>query len=231
MRVPIVRLAVWVLPVLLTGFAGACSGRPPPVALPPQDLDAAIRLAERDSRIARATQLTFTWRAREPDFRHDGLGVARVEPDRARLDLFLDNGEVAAIAALVGDELRVPEALPLELVPPPALLWAAFGVFRPGNGAQVLDGGRAGGGLEVRLRLPGGDSVRYRLREHGVAEAALLDGGAVVERVRVSAPGEGSAYPSEATYRNLREYRELKLRLESFEHVEPFPPYIWDPGR
>ena len=227
-----VRLAAVALPGLagVLGCAGFGRGGAPSLPLP--ELNAAVRLAEQDSRIDRATQLTFTWRAREPDFRHDGLGVARVEPpDKARLDLFLDNGEIAAIAALVGDELRVPGSFPLELVPPPALLWAAFGVFRPGNGAQVLDGGRAAGGLEVRLRLPGGDSVRYRLHEHGVAEAALLDGGAVVERVVVSAPREGSAYPSEATYRNLREYRELKLRLESFEHVEPFPPYIWDPGR
>lgn len=226
-----VRLAAVALPGLVSGLGCASFGRGEPASLPLPDLHAAVRLAEQDSRIAHATRLTFTWRAREPDFRHDGLGVARVELGRARLDLFLDNGEIAAIAALVGDELRVPGSLPLELVPAPALLWAAFGVFRPGDGAQVLDGGRADGGLEVRFRLPGGDSVRYRLHEHGVAEAAVLDGGAVVERVVVSAPREGSDYPSEATYRNLREYRELKLRLESFEHVEPFPPHIWDPGR
>ena len=191
-----------------------------------------MRLAEQDSRIERASQLTFNWRAREPDFRNDGVGVARVEPpDRARLDLFFENGETAAIAALVGDELRVPGAMPLELVPPPALLWAAFGVFRPGDGAQLLDGRRVDGGLELHLRLPGGDSVRYRLHERRVTEVAVLDGGAAVERVVVSGPREGSAYPSEATYRNLRDYRELKLQLESFEHVDPFPPHIWDPGR
>lgn len=232
MKTRLARMAAVVLPGLVSGLGCAGSGRGGAVSLPLPELAAEVRLAEQDLRIARATQLIFSWRAREPDFRHDdGLGVARVEPpDKARLDLFLGNGEVAAIAALVGDELRVPGSLPLELVPPPALLWAAFGVFRPGDGAQVIGGGRVGGGLEVRLRVPGGDSVRYRLHEHGVAEAALLDGGAVVERVVVSAPREGSAYPSEATYRNLREYRELKLRLESFEHVDPFPPYIWLPG-
>ena len=232
MRFPSPRLAAAILPGLLSGFACTHHGRPPRVALPPLDLDAEIALAEERSRLGRTSRLTFAWRAREPDFRGFGVGVARVEPpDKARLDLFLENGETAAIAALVGDELRVPHALPLELVPPPALLWAAFGVFRPGAGAQLLAGRRVDAGLEVHLRLPGGDSVRYRLRERRVAEAAVLDGRAVVERVVVSGPGERSDYPSEATYRNLRDYRELKLQLESYEHVEPFPPHIWDPGR
>ena len=195
------------------------------------DLDAEMRLAVEDSRIERASRLVFTWRAREPDFRGSGAGVARVEPpDKARLDLFLDNGETAAIAALVGDVLRVPGALPLELVPPPALLWAVFGVVRPGDDAQPLDGRRSDGGLELRFRLPGGDPIRFRLRDRRVAEAAVLQGGAVVERVVVSEPLEGSAYPLEATYRNLRDYRELELQLESFEYVEPFPAHIWDPG-
>lgn len=190
-----------------------------------------MRLAAEDSRIGRPSRLTFTWRAREPDFRGDGMGVARVQPpDRARLDLFLDNGEAAAIAALVGDDLRVPGALPLELVPPPALLWAAFGVFRPGEAAELLGGRRADGELEVHLRLPGGDSVLYRLRERRVVEAGVMRGNAVVQRIVVSPPRDGAAYPLRATYRNLRDYRELELRLESFEHVEPFPAHIWDLG-
>ena len=225
------RGATGVLTGLLAtmGCAGSALHSAPP--LPRSDVDAEVRLAAEASRIDQPVQLTFAWRAREPDGRVDGIGVARLEPpDKARLDLFFDNGETAAIAALVGDELRVPAALPLELVPPPALLWAALGVFRPGAGAEVLEGRRADEAVELRFALPGGDLIRFRIRDRRVVEAAVLKEGAEVERVVVAGSEEGSAYPAEATYRNLRDYRELELRLESFEHVDPFPPHIWDPG-
>ena len=199
---------------------------------PPPTVAAEAIRAEQATRIARAARLVFAWRAQEPDFRGEGTGVARVEPpDRARLDLFLDNGEVAAIAALVGDELRIPAELPSELVPPPALFWAALGVFRPGSGAMLLAGREDNGTMELEYRLPMGDRVRFRLRGHSVVDAMVLDGGAVAERVDASDREPGSDYPAEATYRNLREYRELRLRMETFEHVDSFPPDIWNPGR
>ena len=213
-----------------TGCAGSALRSAPP--LPGADLEVEVAMASEASRLVQPVQLTFAWRAREPDFRHEGFGVARVEPpDKARLDLFLDNGEAAAIAALVGDDLRVPAGLPLELVPPPALLWAALGVFRPGAGTEVLDGRRADGAMELRFALPGGDLLRFHMQGRRVMEAAVLRGGDEVERVAVAGYGEDAAYPAEATYRNLRDYRELELRLESFEHVDPFPPHTWDPGR
>lgn len=211
------------------GCAGSAFHSVPVLA--PSEVDREVRLAEEATRIDRPVQLTFAWRASEPDFRGWGIGVARLEPpDKARLDLFLDNGEAAAIAALVGDDLRVPAALPLELVPPPALLWAALGVFRPGAGAVAIEGRRADAAAELRFGLPGGDLLRFRMRGGGVAEAAVLRDGAEVERVVVTGSGEGSSYPAETTYRNLRDYRELKMTLESFEHVDPFPPHIWNPG-
>lgn len=219
------------LPYLLavTGCAGSALQSAP--LLPRAEVDSEVRITGEASRIERPVQLTFEWRAREPGFRDEGIGVARVAPpDKARLDLFLDNGETAAIAALVGDDLRVPGGLPLELVPPPALLWAALGVFRPGAGAEVLEGRRADGATELRFSLPGGDLVRFLMRDRRVVEAAVLREGAEVERVVVAATGQGSAYPAGATYRNLRDYRELELRLESFEHVDPFPTHIWNPG-
>ena len=192
---------------------------------------AAALAAEEATRIAAASRLVFAWRAQEPDFRGSGTGVARVEPpDKARLDLFLDNGEVAATAALVGDDLRIPAELPGELVPPPALFWAALGVFRPGSGATLIGAREGNGTVELGYRLPMGDRIRFRLRGHAVADAMVLNGSAVVERITASEPRPGSGYPAEATYRNLQDYRELRLRLETFEHVDAFPPDIWYPG-
>ena len=192
---------------------------------------AEARRAEEATRITTASRLVFAWRAQEPDFRGSGAGVARIEPpDKARLDLFLDNGEVAATAALVGDELRIPAALPGELVPPPALFWAALGVFRPGSGATLIEAREGNGTMELGYRLPMGDRIRFRLRGHAVADAMVLRGGAVVERIEAAEPRPGSGYPAEATYRNLQDYRELRLRLETFEHVDSFSPDIWYPG-
>lgn len=190
---------------------------------------AALEAGER-TRPTRSTRLDFRWRAREPDFRDSGFGVARIEPPyRARLDLFLDNGETAAIAALVGDELRIPESLPTELVPPAPLLWAALGVFRPGGGAEMLRGAIERSTMEVEYRLPPGGRVRFRLRDGALVDAELRERGSAVQRVFLSGSGEGSAYPAEATYRNLADYRELELRLESVEHVDAFPQDIWTP--
>ena len=57
------------------------------------------------------------------------------------------------------------------------------------------------------------------LSDRTILDVSLLEDEDVVERVFVSAPEEGSDYPAEATYRNLRDYRELKLQLEFNEQV------------
>lgn len=176
------------------------------------------------------SRLLFSWRVQEPDFRGSGSGVARLEPPhRARLDLFLDNGETAGIAALVENELRIPSSVPPDLIPVPPLLWAVFGVFRPGSAAEYLDGSISEGTLEASYRLPSGERVRFSVSGGAVREAVVVRRGSVVERVELSKERDGS-YPKEVTYRNLPEFRELKLELESFEYVDPFPPDIWNPS-
>ncbi len=211
--------------------AAACAGRsgeggPGPVTR----RDALV--AEHSSRPGRPARLLFRWSAREPDFRGRGSGVARVEPPyRARLDLFLDNGEAALVAAVVGDELRAPADLPAELVPPPALFWAALGVFRPGVGASYLRGARSQGAVTLEYRLPPGGQVRYRLRDGLIAAVARLDGGRTVEQVEVVPADDfeaSSFFPARAVYRHFPGFRELRLELESLEWVDPFPPDIWD---
>ena len=168
--------------------------------------------------------------------------MARVEPPyRARIDLFLDNGETAAIAALVDDDIRTPASLPYELVPVPPLLWAALGVFRPGTGARIVEGSAqdaaaadspAGdGAARLTYALPGGQRARFALGRGGILESAeLLDGrGSAVQRVAIDNPNQGT-YPSHTLYRHLTDVRELSLTLESTEDADSFPAEIWTPG-
>ncbi|MCY3809083.1 MAG: hypothetical protein OXG58_06630 [Gemmatimonadetes bacterium] len=221
------------LAVAAAAVAGCGGARAELSPLPASALTAAVAWAEEEARIRQPTRLTFSWRAREPGVRGSGLGVARLgPPDRARLDLFLENGESAAIAALEGGHLRTPpNADPQAAIPRSALLWAALGVYRPGEGAEVVEGGEADDLLEMLVRLPDGDLVRYRMRGGELNGAALMRGGKVVESVELMWAEAFSGYPSAATYRNLYDYRELELSLESVDHVEAFPPHIWHPGR
>ncbi len=149
-------------------------------------------------------------------------------PYKARLDLFTGKGETVLRAALVDDVLRLPPGVESqEIVPPPPLLWAALGVFRPGNLAY-LNGGESVGESRVRLDYGygGGEGVRYYLIGDDVDEVELLRGGDVAEVVAVEG-SDDHPFPRETVYRNLGEFRELTLTLDVYEHVDVYPPDIW----
>jgi len=150
--------------------------------------------------------LTFAWRLNERGSRIEGRGVARVDPPyRLRLDLFTDNGETAARAALVAGDLRVPPDVDHRLVPPPPLLWASLGIFHPGSEAELLagealvdpsgDAAQGSGPLDVdpdedqsirlRYRMPNGEEARFVFVGQLLEAAELLDGSRVVERVEL----------------------------------------------
>ncbi|MDT8341620.1 MAG: hypothetical protein RQ751_08935, partial [Longimicrobiales bacterium] len=180
-------------------------------------------------RVAEPTLVTFRWRIAEEGVRFSGQGVARSEPPyRARLDLFLDNGEAAAVAVLVEDELRLPVAFPGGIVPPPPLLWGSLGVFRLPPESELLGGDELeGGGRRLRARLASGEVVRYRFRGELLEAVEVEERGRVVQRLELER--DGGAVPVEAVYRDLTAFRELVITRESVEHVGPFPPHIWRP--
>jgi hypothetical protein len=175
-------------------------------------------------------QITFDYRLREADLRFAGQGVARVEPPyRVRIDLFTNRGEGIFRAALVGSDLRIPPGIPLDLAPPPALLWAALGVFRPDADLQ-LKGGRDRGDGTVTLRYGGlgEEDLRFRLAHGLLARAEIHEEGHLVEEVDLELD-ESSLTVVETVYRNRALFVELTFSLKSIETVESFPSDIWYP--
>jgi hypothetical protein len=176
-------------------------------------------------------QVAFAWSLNEAGSRIRGQGVARMEaPERLRLDLFGQRGETYLAAAMVGDEFRVPAAVPAQLgLPSPALLWAAVGVVQPPAEARLV--GATVLGRELTLR-------------YGLGEAETLEYVASVEPLRLlrasrSGPGgaretlqlvyDGAGALSSTRYRDLAAFRELTLDIERMSPVPSFPAAIWRP--
>ncbi len=224
------RLRVALAALGLIGANGGCGGMSLGTPSPILDMDRAVSRALRDNPFpgSDTSLVTFQWSVREPDLQLEGRGVARLQhPDRARLDLYMDNNEAVLTASLVEDQLRAREGTQLEVVPSPALLWASLGVFRPGDGATRL---RAeaydGDASRLTYLLADGDELRYEFRSGRMVEAELRHDGDAVHRVTLTREGVGEL-PREATYRNLASFSELKVTVESVERVDSHPSDIW----
>ena len=224
---------VGLLGVLATAlWLGACAASRNELPPPGPEVQGATSSLRDRTRLEEPVRVLFAWRLNERGSRIGGRGVARMEPPyRARLDLFTENGETAARAALVEGELRLPPEVDRRLIPPAPLLWTALGVFRPGDEARLAGGqGSMEAELLLHYALPGGGALRYDVREGRVRTAELLRDGEVVEQVRLEWT-EGERLPREARYRDLAAFRELEVGVESTETVESYDPEIWDPGR
>ena len=185
---------------------------------------------ERRTGLEEPVRIDFTWSLNESGSRLSGRGVARAEPPyKARLDLFLDDGESVLSAALVDDELRLPYGARDDILPPVDLIWATLGVFRPVPEARLVAGDRLDdGGERLRYLQSDGTELHYET-VHGVLRSVeMLERGRVVQWIRVEGAGE-DPYPLDATYRNNTAFRELKMTRTGLRVSEPFDPRIWDP--
>ena len=214
------------LPVCACG-PGFETGGPAPTG---EELEVAAQQALSATMPGNPVQINFDFRLKEADLRFAGRGVARVEPPyRLRIDLFSNRGEGLFRAALVESDLRIPPGVPIELAPPPALLWAALGVFRPDAELQLLDGRSGGGGsLTLRYGSAAEENLLFRLSQGLLTRAEIREDGHLTEEVDLELD-EGSERVVETVYRNHPMFVELTFSLKSVENVESFPADIWFP--
>ena len=216
--------------VLASVLLAGCGPKRLAVIGPLTDPGRVAEALEGRSRVTAPTRIDFSWELNEEGSRASGVGVARVEPPyRARLDLFLENGETVVAAALVDDELRLPYGAPDDILPPVELMWGTLGVFRPVRGARLLGGDRLEGAAErLRYGSDQGTEIHYEVASGQVEGLEMLEGQTVVQWVRLDNAEDGG-YPESATYRNLVDFRELKITRQRVTEAQPFDPSIWDP--
>jgi hypothetical protein len=201
---------------------GACAGLGGQAG--PPDAEAEARVAAATAP-ARPVQVTFDWDMRDRDARFNGQGVVRLDGAyRARLDLFGPRGETLSAAILEGEEMRVVPAGSEALLPPPALLWSALGVFRPPVDAPLTATGTTDGGLNLEYAR---DGTVWRFRfENDVlrrAEWTARGGRRTVELTGAADFG----LPAQAAFRDWTEFRELTLRVTNTEERAGFTADVW----
>jgi hypothetical protein len=197
---------------------GACAPRlrpligvPTPVRLPAAELPLGYR------------RIVFTWELRDPDFHVRGEGVARLaSPDSARLDFFIGGGGLGGgRAVLIGQSVRAPGGeLVRRLIPPPPLLWAAFGrlALPPARDTAV----RLDDGL-LRADVGAPPAWRVTFRRDTLLRLDRVSGARVAEWVeRLS--------PDRVRYRHETARREVTLVVQRVvEETSPFDATIWRP--
>jgi hypothetical protein len=218
--------------LVLLALAG-CASAPEQVPGPQTAPEPALAAALVDSTaLRRPLHLVFSWTFTEENARFSGRGSTRVQPPHfARLDLFGPRGETYLAAAAVGDELRLPPALPdamRSVVPPVALLWSALGVLRAPAGA-TLDLTRVAGDTTTVGYSRGAERWRFRALR-GRLQYVEWNGPDAGRRT-VELRGTGAHnLPAVAVYRDWAAFRELTLTLEQVNEAGVFPPETWQPG-
>lgn len=182
------------------------SGAPAPAHLPAAELPRGHH------------KIVFQWEVEDGELTARGDGAARIaSPDSARLDFFVSGGLGAGGAVLLGESLTVPGGdMARRLVPPPPLLWAAFGrLALPALPDTVA---RLDGDL---LRADMGRPIVWRttFRRDSLIRVERVQDGKVVEWVERDG--------ARVTYRHEAPRRTLKLSILRVEETGEFDAAIW----
>lgn len=202
--------------VALALAAFACT--PPPRVAPIGGAPAPARIP-RIELPAGHQQVTFTWRYSDEDITATGDGVARIAaPDSARLDFFVSNGMGGGAAVLIRDQLDVPgPAFVRRLIPPPPMLWAAFGRLVLPPAADTV--ARVSGDT-LRAEVGSGTVWRATFVGPRVQRVDRIVDGRAIEHLTL-ATADAVQYVSDAARRSLT------LTVTKRAAVEPFDVAIW----
>lgn len=205
--------------VLLSACAGSS-------AAPAQSADPALAAAARQTTSPdRRLQVTFDWNMSDRDARFSGRGVLRLDRAmQARVDLFGPRGETLAAAVLDAQgRMRVVPSMAESLLPPPAFLWAALGVFQAP--AVPLTTTRVDGGRTTLQYAGDGARWQFILQDGRLRSTEWTQGAG---RRTVTLTGSSRlGLPAEALFRDWAEFRELKLEVSEVEEVTSFDADVW----
>lgn len=217
--------------MILAAAGTACGKRlPDPVPIP-QPGELARRLAESGTP-DQPRLIEFKWRYRGREGRFSGEGAVRVNPpDSVRLDLFGPGWSGVQSAVLVGDAVHYVGEQRVRL-PPPTLLWTMLGSFRPPSGPEPR-ANRRGEWSELIYDISSAERAVFRFDALGaLVEAELQERGDVVHRIQVE-PGESGnerqefRWPTQASYRDLREFHEVRIEVTETRYHAPFESRIF----
>jgi hypothetical protein len=123
-------------------------------------------------------------------------------------------------------EIRLPPGTPNVPLPPAAMMWAVLGVVSP-PGEAVLTGTRVAQDRTELYYDVDGSRLRYTL-DAGRLRSATWQGGGRQMGLELSGAAE-HGLPRTALYRDAAGGTEMRLTLDSVDHVESFPPDTWIP--
>jgi hypothetical protein len=173
----------------------------------------------------RRLQIVFEWNMTDRDARFSGRGTLRIDPGyRARLDMFGPRGDALASAIISDQQMRAYPAMAAGMLPPAAFLWAALGVFRQPDDADLVKATVTGG--RTALEYARADT-RWEFRvEDGILRSTEWTSTGSRRTVELTGTSK-LGMPASASFRDWTEFRELTLKVTDVEEKAAFEPDVW----
>lgn len=220
----------WCAAVLLAGIAavaaGCAAGSSRASLADPAAVAGTLRAG---STPAGPWRLRLAWEYADPRGPVEGDGVLRyTAPDSLRLDLF-GPGDASMSVALTDGRLRSVGQIRDVRLPPPAFLYAAAGLFRPGPGGP--DRGWREDGARVLLYRRGGSELTFRLEGERLVRVEERRDGRAVRRLhlRWSDTADARSWPRSAEFRDRSRESRARWTVRRVRMADtPFSPDIYD---